>query len=226
MITDFSVLDLFCCQGGASRGYELSGAAVYGVDLEPQPRYPYAFVQADAIQFVYGHADWIRQNISFVHASPPCQRYTVMQVIHDNDHPDLIDPTREALEWLGIPYVIENVAGARSEMIDPVELCGAMFGLHTYRHRLFEPGQDFTFQAPAHIPHPETCIQLGRRITPGDYYHAVGNFSGVSVVRDDWNVPWMNRDGVREAIPPAYTRWIGEQFLAWRPTDPAGAPLP
>lgn len=216
-MTTWTVLDLYCCQGGAARGYGLAGATVYGVDLDPQPRYPFPFVQSDAVSFVYEHADWICQNVTMIHASPPCQLDSDCQRIRGNDHPDLIEPTREALEWLGLPYVIENVRGAVPKLKDPVELCGTMFGLtRTYRHRYFESGNGFTLSQPDHPEHTAPQVKLGRNPGDGGAIQAVGNFSGVEIIRREWDVPWMNRDGIREAVPPAYTEWIGRQFLAQR----------
>ena len=205
------VLDLFCCQGAASRGYELSGMTVVrGVDINPQPRYPYPFTQADAISYLLDTAS----GVDFIHASPPCQFDSDCQRIMDNDHPDLIEPTREALELTGLPYVIENVRGALPKLRDPVELCGTMFGLQTYRHRFCEAGGGFSFRAPKHPEHRARQAKMGRPPRPGEFIQAIGNFSGVSIVRDDWGVPWMNRDGIREAIPPAYTEYIGRQFIS------------
>jgi DNA (cytosine-5)-methyltransferase 1 len=111
-----------------------AGFDVVGVDLFDQPRYPFEFHQGDAVAFLREHG----HEFDAVHASPPCQRFSKAQRIMKNDHPDLIGPTREVLLELGVPYVIENVEDARPELIDPVTLCGASFGLHTYRHRLFE----------------------------------------------------------------------------------------
>jgi DNA (cytosine-5)-methyltransferase 1 len=202
------VLDLYSCQGGAGYGYRLAGAEVTGVDLSLQPRYPLKFVQADALKFVkeYDGA------FDFIHASPPCQFYSATQRIQQNDHPDLIGPTRDALNATGQPWVIENVADALPWMRNPVMLCGAMFGLHTYRHRYFETGGGFTFTAPEHPEHVHPTVKMGRPVREGDWYHAVGNFSGVAYIRRDMNVPWMNRDGIRECIPPAYTQYVGTQF--------------
>lgn len=199
------LLDLFCCQGGASVGYASVGFEVVGVDIDPQPRYPFTFNQADAITFVKqnGH------KADAIHASPPCQAHTNAQKIMGNEHPDLIEPTREALIELGKPYVIENVPG--SPLIDPVELCGAMFGLETYRHRLFETNWDLT--APDHPEHVARTTKMGRPPKPGEYMHVVGNFSGVDRGREVMGMPWASRDGLREAIPPAYTQFIGEQLL-------------
>jgi DNA (cytosine-5)-methyltransferase 1 len=201
-------LDLFCCQGGASAGYEREGFAVLGVDVDPQPRYPFAFVQADAVEFLarYGHL------FDSVSASPPCQAFTMAQRIQGNEHPDFITPTRKLLVELGRPWAMENVPGAPLEF--PVTLCGAMFGLHTYRHRLFETGGGFTFTAPEHPEHKAKNVKMGRPLRPGDFYHAVGNFTGVDYVRRDLDMPWATRDGLRECIPPAYSAYIGRQLLS------------
>lgn len=202
------VLDLYCCQGGAGAGYVAAGHEVRGVDITPQPRYPFSFTQHDAIEYVYQYG----HRFDFIHASPPCRRYSATQRIQGNDHPDLIGPTREALNATGRPWVIENVGDAVPWLRDPVELCGAMFGLHTYRHRYFETGGGFSFTAPEHPFHWEPTVKMGRPVEPGDWYHAVGNFSGVAYVRKDLGVPWMNLDGIRECIPPAYTEYIGRQI--------------
>ncbi|MFJ9558245.1 DNA cytosine methyltransferase [Nocardiopsis sp. NPDC101807] len=208
------LLDVYCCQGGASAGYEAVGFEVTGVDLAPQPRYearfPGRFVQGDAVEFIREHG----AEFDAIHASPPCQAYSLAQRIQGREHPDLIGPTREALEATGRPWVIENVAEARGELRDPVTLCGAAFGLRTYRHRLFEAGGGLVLEQPDHAPHATPTVKMGRALQPGDFYHAVGNFSGVEQVRTDMGVPWMNRDGIRECIPPAYARWVGERLMA------------
>lgn len=205
------VLDLYCCQGGASAGYRAAGFDVVGVDLSPQPRYPFRFVQADALEYVRSRGS----AFGFIHASPPCQHDSDCQRIQGREHPDLIGPTREALNATGVPWVIENVGGAVPKLRDPVRLCGAMFGLHTYRHRYFETGGGFSFKAPRHPAHTRETVKMGRSLRPGDFYHAVGNFSGVEYVRKDMDVPWMNRDGIRECIPPVYAEYIGNQFKEW-----------
>ena len=209
-----NLLDLYCCQGGATKGYGDAGFDVTGVDKDPQPRYiGNAFHQADAVSFVLDRLDWIRETFDFIHASPPCQAYSDTQRIRGNDHADLIGPTRDALNATGRPWVIENVGGALGELRNPVMLCGAMFGLHTYRHRWFETGGGFTFTPPEHPEHVHPTVKMGRPVREGDWYHAVGNFSGVAYVRRDMSVPWMNHDGIRECIPPAYTQYIGTEFL-------------
>jgi DNA (cytosine-5)-methyltransferase 1 len=203
------LLDAFCCQGGAAAGYAAAGFDVVGVDIAPQPRYPFAFVQADAIAFIRAHG----AEFDFIHASPPCQAYSDAQRLHGNAHPDLIAPTRAALEATGRPWVIENVGGAVTELHKPVMLCGAMFGLETYRHRYFETS-GWTLTAPEHPAHVVPQAKMGRPIPPGHYGQFVGNFSGVDHARRVLQVPWMNRDGIRECIPPAYTRHVGTQALA------------
>lgn len=205
------VLDAFCCQGGAATGYHQAGFDVIGVDLAPQPRYPFEFIQGDAVQFIAEHG----HKFDLIHASPPCQAFTEAQKLRGNDHPDLIGPTREAMQAAGRPFVIENVEGARALLApDAVLLCGAMFGLRTYRHRLFETSWP---AAQRHHPrHIAPLAKMGRPPRPGEFMHVVGNFSGVDLAREVMGMPWADRDGLREAIPPAYTRHVADQFLAWR----------
>lgn len=199
------LLDLFCCEGGAGTGYAQAGFDVVGVDIAPQPRYPFEFHQADAIYYLMAHGG----EFDAVHASPPCQAHTRAQKIQGNKHPDLLAPTRFALDLWGGPYVIENVPGA--PLMEPVELCGSMFGLGTYRHRLFETNWDLT--APEHPEHVARTTKMGRAPVEGEFMHIVGNFSGVDKGREVMEMPWASRDGLREAIPPAYTRWVGAQLM-------------
>lgn len=188
-------------------GYHRAGFTVVGVDIAPQPRYPFAFHQRDAIDFLRVHG----KRFDAIHASPPCQAFTNAQKIQNNDHPNLVDPVREVLEELGKPYVIENVVGA--PLIDPVLLCGSMFpGLQVYRHRLFEA--NFPIDVPEHPAHVAPLTKMGRRPVDGEFMHVVGNFSGVAKAKTAMGIDWMVRDELREAIPPAYTEWIGGQLLA------------
>lgn len=212
------LLDLFCCQGGASRGYVDAGFDVIGVDIAPQPRYPYDLIVGDAItvlrSLLSGKVDpvvgYALDDIDAIHASPPCQAHTRAQKIRGNRHVDLVDVTRELLAQTGRPYVIENVPGA--PLFDAVELCGGMFGLETYRHRLFET--NWPLRVPSHPEHVARTTKMGRRPVDGEYMHIVGNFSGVDRARRVMNMPWASRDGLREAIPPAYTEYIGRQMMA------------
>ncbi|MFJ2098387.1 SAM-dependent methyltransferase [Streptomyces anulatus] len=202
------LLDAFCCQGGAAAGYAAAGFDVVGVDIAPQPRYLYRFIQAEAVAFIREHGG----AFDFIHASPPCQHDSACQRLQGNTHPDLIAPTREALESTGWPWVIENVDGAVPKLGQPVMLCGAMFGLETYRHRYFETG-GWTLTPPDHPVHLVPQAKMGRPVPPGHYGQFVGNFSGVDHARRVMGVPWMNRDGIRECIPPAYTRHVGTHAL-------------
>jgi DNA (cytosine-5)-methyltransferase 1 len=200
----------FCCQGGEAMGYHQAGFEVIGVDIDPQPRFPFEFHRGDAIEFVKEHG----HEFDVIVGGPPCQAHTKAQRIQGRKHPRLIGPFREVLIATGLPYVIENVEEARDELIDPKMLCGTMFGLKTDRHRLFETNWPLT--VPEHIggKHIGEHTKMGRPWKPGTLYQAVGNFSGVEFVRQDLGVPWMNRDGIRECIPPAYAQFIGEQLMA------------
>jgi len=225
------LLDLYCCQGGASAGYVHAGWSVVGLDKEPQRRYPFPFVQADAIvalrRLIDGGPVWFHSgdrdvmarlsDFDAIHASPPCQARTKAQKIRGNEHPNLIAPTRELLIESGLPYVIENVVPEDPEndpdpLIDPVMLCGAMFGIETYRHRLFETNWELT--VPDHVQHVARNTKMGRPYVPGEYMHVVGNFSSAGEARRIMGMPWASRDGLREAIPPVYAEHIGRQMLA------------
>ena len=198
------LLDLFCCAGGAAMGYYRAGFDVVGVDINPQPRYPFEFHQCDAIAFVRDH--W--HSFDAIHASPPCQAYSETHKLRRNDHPELIPLTREALKRTGKPWVIENVPGA--PLIAPLELCGAMFGLKTYRHRLFETS--FHAVAPQHPDHAAPQAKMGRPPKAGEFIHVVGNFSGVGYAKEAMGVDWMNRYEMAQALPPAYTEFLGLQL--------------
>ncbi|MFC5202801.1 SAM-dependent methyltransferase [Streptomyces kaempferi] len=202
------LLDTYCCQGGASMGYHLAGFEVEGVDLHPQPRYPFPFHQADAVAFIREHG----HEYDVITGSPTCRRWTNAQRIQGNDHPDLITPTRAAMQAAGKPYVIENVEGAAAAMLDPLLLCGAMFGLKTYRHRLFE--SNLPLGTRLHPRHLAPLAKMGRPVRDGEFMHVVGNFTDAARAREVMGMPWASRDGLREAIPPAYTRFLGEQVAA------------
>ncbi len=185
-------------------GYAGENFEVIGVDIEPQPHYPFLFVQADAMTFDL-------RGFDAVAASPPCQRYSNAQRIRDREHPDLIPALRDKLRASGLPYAIENVVGA--PLLNPIELCGTMFGLHVYRHRLFECS--FPISAPPHPPHVAPLRKMGRAPQPGDFMHVIGNFSGVKQARVAMGIDWMPRDKLREAIPPAYTEYVGRAMMAY-----------
>jgi DNA (cytosine-5)-methyltransferase 1 len=200
------LIDFYCKAGGASMGYRRAGFDVLGVDIAPQPRYPFPFLRADALDVLNLRVEGAGYDV--IHASPPCQAHSDTWRIRANGHPDLIGPTRELLRATGLPYIIENVVGA--PLIEPVTLCGAMFGLRTYRHRLFESNLPLT--VPEHPEHVAPQAKMGRPVREGEFQHIVGNFSGVALARETMGMPWANRDGLREAIPVAYTEYLGRQI--------------
>lgn len=206
-MTALRLLDLFCGAGGAAVGYHRAGFEIVGVDITPQPNYPFEFVQAHALDFVdrYGRGFDLR------HASPPCQPDSAMSNCRpglSKTYLRLIAPTRFRLWGMG-PYVIENVVGAR--LIDPIMLCGQMFGLDLYRHRLFE--SNMTLTAPAHPAHTKPASKAGHW-KPGTVMSVAGHVSPVALAREVMGIDWTTRDELAEAIPPAYTEHIGAQLLA------------
>ena len=200
------LLDLFCGAGGAGMGYHRAGFEVVGVDIVNQPRYPFTFIQADALEYCATHG----HEFDVIHASPPCQAWskeTAMQ--YRGNHPKLIEPTREALAATGKPFVIENVPGARHELRNPVMFCGSMFGLRVWRHRYFEFHPElFTLMPPCNhsfvpVLVTGTTRRKGcRRVDPP-----------VALRRSAMGIDWpMRVAGLDEAIPPAYTEFIGRQL--------------
>lgn len=202
------LLDLFCCAGGAAYGYMLAGFDVTGIDIKPQPRYPFAFVLGDAFEYVAEHG----YEYAAIHASPPCQRYSeATPPANRGNHPDLIAPIRELLQATGKPYVIENVKGAPLSS-DAVMLVGSMFGLRTMRPRLFECSFPVPFML-APMPFAKHA-KMGRPPKEGEYVHVVGHMSNVPYCRDAMGIDWMVQGELAEALPPAYTTFIGEHLLS------------
>lgn len=205
------LLDLFCGAGGAGYGYHLAGFEVTGVDIANQKHYPLEFIQSDAIEYVkkYGHL------YDAIHASPPCQAYSATRSIRNNDHEDMIDEVREALIATGKPFIIENVPN--SPLIDPVQLCGTMFNLETYRHRLFET--NWKLDEPDHPKHIAPLNNMGRLPKEGEFMHVVGNFVGAEKGRQVMEMPWAPRRGLSQAIPPSYTNYIGKELMKQLKSD-------
>lgn len=235
------LLDLFGGGGGAGWGYYLAGFDVTGVDHRPQKRYPrndhMRFIQADAIEYALSHG-W---QYNAIHASPPCQTHS--QITPDKSkHVDLIPHTRFVLETLGLPYIMENVYGAKSAMRNPVMLCGAQFGLKVYRHRLFE--SNILLLVPSHAPHRDNTpraghgvsskgfisitsggkslmvnAKAGRRrsgtygISEKGFVTVTGHFSGIEYCRMAMGIDWMTAAELSQAIPPAYTEYLGRQLM-------------
>lgn len=199
------VLDLFCGAGGVSMGWHRAGHDVTGVDNKPQPNYPFKFIQADALTVDLSDYD-------VIFASPPCQAYSTLRAIHkDNDYPDLVAAIRARLQTTGMPYVIENVAGAPLE--DAVMLCGTMFGLRLFRHRYFE--SNLQIGQPEHIAHSLQGLSAPRtsRVPKnGEVWSIYGHFSGVAEGRAAMGIDWyMTQYETAQAIPPAYSEYIAAQ---------------
>ena len=211
------LLDLFCGAGGAAMGYHRAGFEVVGVDINPQPHYPFEFHQADAMTYPLDGFDAI-------HASPPCQWYSDGTRSGKVGAQPLIHPTRVRLHNARVPYVIENVHGAAGHMSAGLMLCGSMFGLAVERHRLFEspiylwaPGQHDCAQSVrnrALFAPPPGGPDDDRRV------YGVTGHSRCAGTPEFWrqlmDMPWATGPvrETTEAIPPAYTEWIGRQLLA------------
>ena len=201
---------MFCGAGGASMGYSRAGFKVVGVDIVDQPEYPFAFVRGDALNPPVDLSAF-----DVIHASPPCQAWTAYKRRPDHvaPRPELVEPVRAMLKASGVPYVIENVPGA------PVEgftLCGSSFGLDVRRHRLFEtsprilmtPPCDHGWQArrfpsATNNRHPRKTVEVGVWRIP------------LATQREAMGIDWMSLETLSEAIPPAYTEWIGERLMAY-----------
>jgi DNA (cytosine-5)-methyltransferase 1 len=191
-----------------------------GVDISQQPRYPFPFIQADALD-VLADRTFVAK-FDAIHASPPCQDYSVTASLHTAEYPRLIAPVRDLLREIGTPYIIENVEGARPDMHNPVRLCGSSFGLGVRRHRLFETSFPVMFPPEcAHYAQPEPVDVTGtggRRQGGRDRdRHPGGGDSrkplNLAHAREVMGIDWMTRHELAEAIPPAMTEWIGTQLL-------------
>jgi DNA (cytosine-5)-methyltransferase 1 len=211
------LLDLFCGAGGAGAGYA-EYFDVIGVDIVPQPSYPYRFICADALTFPL-------EGYDAYHASPNCERFTSMS--RNNKaaqlkHPDYIDAIRQRLIATGKPYVIENVGGAKHLLIDPIMLCGHMFGLRVYRHRYFE--SNVFLMAHSHIRHRAKAAHAGKIPGPGEFWSPEGYFGHKDDAQRAMGIDWMKTTGSRnaeiaKAIPPIYTRYVAEQLIAYIPVE-------
>lgn len=211
------LFDLFCCAGGAGMGYHRAGFDVVGVDTAPQPRYPFEFIQADAFEFLAAHG----YEADVIHASPECRDHTPLTSVAGTRGTawQLVE-VEQALAAAGKPYVIENVPASPLEA--DVVLCGAMFGLRTYRHRKFKSNVPLT--APPHPKHVALTATKQRKAhwdkgwnvsVTGD----VGTYLGEQAM----GIGWMNGNELSQAIPPAYTEHIGKQLMQQLTVSPAGA---
>jgi DNA (cytosine-5)-methyltransferase 1 len=218
------LLDLFCGAGGAGKGYSDAGFEVVGVDLDHQPNYPFDFMTGDALQVLSDPR--IRFEFDAIHASPPCQRHSTLKTVLTAPYEDLIASTRWMLEMTGLPYVIENVPGARRSLINPVQICGTSLGCYDdetelRRHRLFESNWWAVGTPCRHRKHRRPVGVYGhltfndRPNRPvdgptGPHGWKAGKARARKLMGIDWEV--TDHD-VGEAIPPAYTRWVGEQLI-------------
>jgi DNA (cytosine-5)-methyltransferase 1 len=213
------LLDLFCGAGGAAMGYARAGFDVVGVDVaDHREQFPFAFVQADATTFDLAGFDAI-------HASPPCQAHTSMSNRYRgqggvaDSHVDLIAAIRERLQSAGVPWVLENVVGAARSMRDPIKLSGGMFGLRVHRPRLFE--SNVLILAPSPAPPPRRHVGVfGKRPDGRRFWTRIDGTEnraarGLADAQDAMGMPWADWRGCAEAIPPAYTEYIGRQLLSF-----------
>lgn len=194
-------------------GYHRAGFDVFGVDIKPQPRYPFERIQSDALEYVAAHG----HEFDAIHASPPCQHYSACKTMHtcqNKEYPDLIAPTRDLLKKSGKPYVIENVKG--SPLIGPVKLTGIMFNLKLHRERWFESSEFFLSpELPGYCgqvvgKNGFVCMaghgDSGRGRIPADH-RTVAAWKSAS------GIDWMTQKEMAQAIPPAYTEYIGKELM-------------
>lgn len=223
------LLDLYSGAGGCGYGYHLAGFDVVGCDIEPMPRYPFTFHRDDALvvldTLLSGNIwhGYHLNDFAVIHASPPCQRFTHMLnhgMADRNRHPDFIKTTRQRLQATGKLYVIENVPGARKELIHPFLLCGKMFDLRVYRHRLFELSPGLFIFGHSHIKHKEKIVHAGMAPRHNEFYCPVGHLADQEGSQKAMGITWMQgQHEIAQAIPPAYTHWIGAQLLNYLNTE-------
>jgi DNA (cytosine-5)-methyltransferase 1 len=210
------VLDLFCNAGGAATGYARAGFEVIGVDINPQPNYPYRFHQADALMMSLAE---YRRGFAFVHASPPCQHSAAItkgtNQHRQHLHPNLYPQTKALLERIGLPYALEN-PDSRPDVV----LCGEMFGLGVLRHRNLELG-GWSTARPKHPKHRGYVRGMRHGVwREGPYVAVYGKGGGKATVPEAqkaMGIDWTDRhEELVEMLPPAYTEWIGRRFLEWK----------
>lgn len=214
------LLDLFCCEGGAASGYHRAGFEVIGVDIFDQPLYPFAFIQGDALDLLgdLHSAIWDHEPVA-IHASPPCQFATAYgrnaKHVRD-DHPNLIPRVRELLVASGLPYVIENVEGARGHLIEPARICGTGLGMPVRRHRYFETNWPLLGVPCAHGQFTERIYPSSSNRSGGRTVMNVGEYRvPLATQREVMEMPWADLYGISQAVPPAYTEHIGRQLMAY-----------
>jgi DNA (cytosine-5)-methyltransferase 1 len=208
------LLDLFCGVGGASVGYHQAGFEVHGVDLKHGKRYPFTYLRADVLD-VLKDKDFINQ-FDVIHASPPCQTHSITKHLRNaqgnsTSKLDLIPETRQALIASGKPYIIENVPG--SPLINPIQLCGSSFGLKVRRHRLFESNMPLI---GSKCDHKAQGRPVGVYGSLNDEIPKGGKTaSTIDEARKAMDMDWAIWTELVEAIPPAFTKYLGGQIVNW-----------
>ena len=221
---------MFCGEGGIAKGYAEAGFEVVGLDLNNQPRYPFPFEQADALHYLV-NAYQVRSGFfDAIHASPPCQAYSITKHTHKVQHPDLLGPTRELLKATGLPYVIENVVGA--PMVNPIILCGSTLckqvedddytTLFLKRHRQFESNVSlYGNECACTLYRRWNKWKIGGVYGGGskDREHAEnvrhGGYTPAKHIQEQlMGIDWMTQKGLNQAVPPSYGKFIGEQLMA------------
>jgi DNA (cytosine-5)-methyltransferase 1 len=219
------LLDLFCGAGGAAMGYHRAGFEVVGVDIKPQKHYPFEFHQGDAMT-------WPLDGFDVIHASPPCQAFTALKTMWNaKEHEDLLTPTRLRLIQSGKPYIIENVPGAPIKT--PMILCGTMFGLKTddgrgelRRHRLFDLNWFVGLTPECNHAGPVIGVYGGhgrdrrRTVTVTGHCGGYSRRDGIKLFpikqrSEAMGIDWMTGDPLSQAIPPAYTEFIGKHLMEY-----------
>jgi len=206
-------LDLFCKAGGSARGYARAGFRIIGVDKEPQPRYPYEFIQADANFYPL-------QGFDFIHASPPCHDHSRLAALHEDHRTGwMLDHMIARLESHGAPFIVENVENAKMPVT--VKLCGTEFDLGAkcldgcirklQRHRKFYSNLELSRKGPCNHGHIEPVGVYGHG--SGGYHNGTYK-ANIHEASEAMGIDWMNKAELSQAVPPAYTEWLGLQILA------------
>lgn len=218
------LLDLFCCAGGASMGYHQAGFEITGVDIKDQPNYPFKFIKADVLD-ILKDKDFLN-SFDAIHASPPCQGYSkatkpdsiYVHYSQGKDTPKLIEPVRNALIATKKYYIIENVAGAKDHLIEPFKLTGYMFGMPIERTRYFECNfsvaklKNITKRGYSKKYAEEKGIDYRDMSVTGKSRRK----GSIDTWREIMGMYWAGRGWeLTEAIPPVYTKYIGEQLLKY-----------
>jgi DNA (cytosine-5)-methyltransferase 1 len=225
------LLDLFCCEGGMAQGYANAGFEVVGMDINPQKRYPFEFHQGDALNL----AAWPSRAVAWIgfdaiHASPPCQADSITKHSHSKQHVSLVAQTRELLQKTGLPYVLENVIGAK--MPGSIVLCGASFDLTATdedgsslvlkRHRQFESNIPLMTRPCDCAEYKRQGYKIGGVYGGGsrDRNHAEnvrhGGYTPSKAVQEElMRIDWMTQHGLHQAMPPVYGEFIGRQLISY-----------